>query len=788
MSTRVEAGQARGAISLAWQRAESMVRYDVPASLVVFLIAVPLSLGIAVASGAPVMAGLIAAAVGGVVAGTLGGSALQVSGPAAGLTVVVAELVANYGWKTMGAITVAAGVVQLVLGMSRFARAALAISPAVVHGMLAGIGITIVLSQLHVVLGGAPNSGALDNLGQLPGQLMSAHSPAVAVGLSVAAMMLVWPRLPARLSRVPAPLVAVLSATIATAVLGLNAERVELPTSFVDSLSLPALPRAGFGGFAVAAFTVALIASVESLLSAVALDKMHSGKPSNLDRELVGQGAANMASGLLGGLPVTGVIVRSSANVSAGARSRASAVLHGLWVVVFSVLLVGLVERIPLAALAGLLVVVGMRLVSIAHLRSLHRHGELPVYVVTAVGVVALNLLEGVLIGLALALALVVRRVLWSTVHAEEIEPAAEPGVSRWRVVVEGRLSFLSLPRLSLVLSPIPAGSSVVIELMVDYLDHAAYEHLNAWQDRHRASGGTVVVDEVGLEGPTDHGAAREHPTRRGRAEHRYLPRWFSPWSHWQEASGEHTGGDGGLAPVLAGVSEYHRRSAPLVAPFLSEMVDRQHVSGLFLTCGDARVVPNVLTSSGPGDLFTVRNMGNLVPRHRDAGSRRGLPGTSGVSDVSVAAALEHAIGVLKVPAIVVCGHSGCTAMQSLLSRTGDEDGSLSRWLRIARPSLRRWRDGDPVAVAAAADGRDELDQLAMVNIVQQLDNLRTHPIVDAAVRQGQLDIAGLYFDIATARMLLFDPAERRFVSTPEHSRDLPTALQPNAPTADKIH
>jgi carbonic anhydrase len=762
-------------------RFAEVARYDLPASLVVFLVAVPLSLGIALASGAPVMAGLIAAAVGGMVVGTLGGSRLQVSGPAAGLTVVVAELVERYGWRATCAITVVAGVIQLLFGVSRFARAALAISPSVVHGMLAGIGITIALAQFHVVLGGEPESEALRNLHALPGQVISAHGPDVVVGLSVVALMMVWPRLPAKVARVPSPLVAVGLATVATAVLGLDAARVELPTSFVGSLGLPALSDFGSGqgwvGFAVAALTVALIASVESLLSAVAVDGMHSGPPADLNRELVAQGAANTASGLLGGLPVTGVIVRSSANVAAGARTRASAVLHGLWVVVFSVLLVGVVERIPLAALAGLLVVVGVRLVNIAGLRSLHRHGELPVYVATVVGVVTRNLLEGVLAGLVLAVVFVLRRVLWSTVHAEELAPAAEASAGRWRVVVEGRLSFLSVPRLSRVLAHIPAGSHVVVELLVDYLDHAAYEHLRAWRDRYQAGGGTVVVDEVGpqvltaRDAAADRGGARGRRIGQGRGAH---PRWLRPWSHWQELSVERTAGGQALTPVLAGVREYHRRLAPVVAPFLAGMADRQHARALFLTCGDSRVVPNVLTSSGPGDLFTVRNLGNLVPRHHEdaAGAQ---------ADVSVAAALEYALEVLEVPTIVVCGHSGCSAMQALLSWSDaeDGDGALSRWLRIALPSLARWHGGDPVATAAAAEGCSELDQLVMVNVVQQLDNLRTHPAVDAAQRQGRLDLIGLYFDIASARMLLFDPAAQRFVPAPEHYRDLP--LRPSA-------
>src|SRR3954464_8272572 len=155
------------------------LRYDLPASLVVFLVALPLSLGIAIASGAPALAGLIAAVVGGVVAGALGGSPLQVSGPAAGLTVVVAGLVAQFGWKVTCAITVAAGVLQVLFGLSRVARAALAISPVVVHAMLAGIGITIALQQIHVLLGGESNSTALANVTELPAQLLNAGGPEV---------------------------------------------------------------------------------------------------------------------------------------------------------------------------------------------------------------------------------------------------------------------------------------------------------------------------------------------------------------------------------------------------------------------------------------------------------------------------------------------------------------------------------------------------------------------------------------------------------------------------------
>jgi carbonic anhydrase len=738
-------------------RAWTVLRHDVPASFVVFLVAMPLSLGIAVATGAPVMAGLIAAVVGGIVAGLLGGSSLQVSGPAAGLTVVVADLILQFGWGVMCAITAAAGLLQMLFGFSRVARAALAISPAVVHAMLAGIGITIALGQLHVLLGGSAGTDAITNIVDLPAQLVDVHHHAALVGLSVIAVLLIWPRLPRPLPHIPAPLVAVIGATALAAVLALDVDRVQLPGSLLASLSLPDVPGGMWGGVLTGVVTVAVIASVESLLSAVAVDKLSKGGKTDFDRELVGQGVANTLSGMLGGLPVTGVIVRSSTNVSAGARTRASTVLHGGWVLVFSVLLIELIELIPLAALAGLLVMIGVSLVKIADLRSAHRQGELVIYLVTMTGVVFLNLLEGVLIGLGLSLLLVLRRVVWSVVHAQQVRPASDGTPAYWRVVVEGTLSFLSVPRLSRVLAQVPSGSRVDVEMVVDFLDHAAYEHLATWQRQHEANGGTVVVDEVGPARRHDDGG--NGSLRRVRMP--ALPRAYSPWWVWQVQHEDHD--HGALQPLFAGVREYHRRSAPEVLPHLEQLVDGQRPRALFLTCADSRVVPNVLTSSGPGDLFTVRNLGNLVPP----------PGHA--SDSSVAASLEYAVDHLEVPSIFVCGHSGCAAMHGLLA-DGTVTGSLGRWLRWGLPSLRAMRKGHPVGVAAAEEGRDEVDRLAMVNVALQVEVLNAHPAVRDAVATGRVQVAGLFLDIRTARLLLLDPVAARFVPVPDER--LPGGLE----------
>ncbi|MEV6935234.1 SulP family inorganic anion transporter, partial [Streptomyces sp. NPDC051132] len=186
---------------------------DLSAAVAVFLIALPLSLGIALATGAPLQAGLVAAAVGGVVAGRLGGCPLQVSGPAAGLTLVTADLIHRYGWRATCGITVLAGLAQLGLGCLRVARGALAVSPAVVHGMLAGIGVTIAVAQVHIVLGGSPDSSVLANLRRLPAQVADPHPAAVAMSALTLVLLVAWPRLPGRAGRllrgVPAALVAV---------------------------------------------------------------------------------------------------------------------------------------------------------------------------------------------------------------------------------------------------------------------------------------------------------------------------------------------------------------------------------------------------------------------------------------------------------------------------------------------------------------------------------------------------------------------------------------------------
>ncbi|OSC42547.1 SulP family inorganic anion transporter [Mycobacterium decipiens] len=469
---------------------KTVIRHDLPSSLVVFLVALPLSLGIAIASNAPVLAGLIAAIVGGIIGGAIGGSPLQVSGPAAGLTVIVADLIAEFGWALTCFITAVAGIMQVLLGLSRVARAALAISPVVVHAMLAGIGLTIALQQTHVLLGGESHSSAWVNVVELPAQIVGAHKPGVILGLLVIAIMVAWRWAPAKLAPIPGPLVAIVVVTVVSVVLPFQVSRIALDGSILNALQLPAIPHGNWGAIAIGVITVTLITSVQSLLTAVATDRMHSGPPTELNRELIGQGASNIVSGAIGGLPIAGVIVRSSANIKAGAKTRASTILHGFWVLLFALPFAGLIDQIPSAALAGLLIVVGIQLLQPAHIETAVKTGDFAIYLVTIVAVVFLNLLHGVVIGLVLAIAMTVWRVVRAKVEAHPVD-------DEWRVIVSGACTFLALPRLTRVLTSVPERATVRLHIAVSYLDHAAHQAITDWQRRHHATGGHVRIHGV---------------------------------------------------------------------------------------------------------------------------------------------------------------------------------------------------------------------------------------------------------------------------------------------------
>ncbi len=623
----------------------SAPRQDFLASIVVFLVALPLCMGIAIASGVPVAAGLITGIVGGLVVGWIAGAPLQVSGPAAGLTVIVYDLVQHHGLEVLGIAVLIGGALQFIAGLLRYGRWFRAVSPAVIHGMLAGIGILILSSQFHVMVDDAPKGNGIQNLVSIPGAIQKGlpmpkldtveerrarrdllhqfgaiheqqvqlreltaekipvtpkntdhgeshhdskaplfdkskleplvlkqkdlsgqltllvdrveteeiselvrdpeglklatdqalvqsqiafknlqqgtaeevrtsqadlqhsletvlselknHDWAAKIGLLTILSLLFWKAfVPAKLKLIPAPLVAIVVATVATVTLKLPVLYVEVPDNLWSEIHFPSLSVLQTLPWDVviqAGIVLAVVASAETLLCATAVDQMQSDTRTNYDRELAAQGIGNMLCGLCGALPMTGVIVRSSANVAAGGKTRLSTILHGMWLLVFVSLLAFLLRMIPTAALAGMLVYIGYKLVNFKAIRELQKYGwgEVAIYAATVTTIVCTDLLTGVITGVVLSAMKLLHKFSHLNVQLE-VNPKQETAI----LTLEGAATFVRLPLLAAELESVPHN----VELHVDfdqltYIDHACLDLLTNWSKQHEGTGGTLVID-----------------------------------------------------------------------------------------------------------------------------------------------------------------------------------------------------------------------------------------------------------------------------------------------------
>lgn len=625
---------------------ESTLKGDLLASVVAFLVALPLCMGIAIASGVPVAAGLISGIIGGIVVGYLAGCPLQVTGPAAGLTVVVYEFVREFGLEMLGIVVLLAGVFQLLAGMLKLGQWFRAVSPAVIQGMLAGIGVLIFASQFHVMMDDKPKGSGWQNLVTIPnaiskgldwqapgdlqqrefrtaalrrvgelhrrqvqvaehvaeqlpnhaspqelaaessekitveatglatvvpeqelitvelqgflqelkalvaaksekelaneqltaaveacqlaleqsqaaeadlktGQVRHAidsqhlasvslanlndalknHSLAAQLGVLTIVVILLWQGFaPKKLKVLPAPLIGVVVTTVLAAFLVVPVLYVEVPTNLWEEVRFPTwsiLQDVPWTGLIMSAAVIAVVASAETLLCATAVDQMQSGPRTKYDQELIAQGVGNMLCGLVGSLPVTGVIVRSSANIQAGGKTRLSAMLHGTWLLVFVVALAALLRLIPTSALAAILVYTGYKLVSPKSIKQLRAFGwgEVGVYFATVITIVGADLLKGVLLGVGLSALLLLFRV-------SHLRTRLQLGSERAVLYLSGAATFLRLPHLARTLERVPAGRELYVDFQdLDYIDHACINLLISWATQHEATGGKIIID-----------------------------------------------------------------------------------------------------------------------------------------------------------------------------------------------------------------------------------------------------------------------------------------------------
>jgi MFS superfamily sulfate permease-like transporter len=481
------------------------VKYDIPASIVVLLVALPLCLGIALGSQAPLFSGIIAGVVGGIVVGFFSKSPLSVTGPAAGLTVIVAAAIGKLpSFEVFLLAVVLAGVIQLLFGYFKAGIIGDYVPNAVIKGMLAAIGIILILKQFPHLVGYDADFGGDENFDQANKEntfsgiahSLRAFSPAAMIigGLSLF-ILFMWQSPIFKKSRVlqsvPAPLIVVIIGTLLNSWFKIKypdfslneTHLVNLPvakdvSSFLGFLRFPDFSALNNYQVWTVAITLAIIASLESLLSIEAIDKLDPFKrvtPSN--RELKAQGLGNIVSGLLGGIPVTSVIVRSSANVNAGARSKLSTILHGILLMVSVMFIPGLLNLIPLSALAAILIYTGLKLANIGTFKTFYKQGwdQFVPFTVTIIAILFSDLLIGIVIGLIVGMFFMIRSNFRSAILLVNND-----GNYLFRLMKD--VSFLNKPIVKRTLDEIPDNSNVLIDATrANFIDKDVVEAINGF-------------------------------------------------------------------------------------------------------------------------------------------------------------------------------------------------------------------------------------------------------------------------------------------------------------------
>lgn len=470
----------------------NVIKKDFLASIIVFLIALPLAIGISIACGLPIYTGIVSGIIGGIVVGMFSGNSLQVSGPAAGLILIIVDIINTHGLEKLFLIIFLVGLLQITFGLLSFGKWFRAISPAIIQGMLAGIGISIFLSQFHIMLDSQPQNNFWGNIKDLLSIIYnsvlpldgSRHHMACMIGILTISMILLWNLIPnKKLKAIPSALVGVIVASLVANAAHLDISYLQVGENFwsnINFIKLADFTHIFNPSIVFNAIIITFIASAETLLTSAAIDKMSDKSKTDYDKEIIAQGIGNSLSGFLGGLPITGVIVRSAANINAGAQTRLSAVMHGVWLLLFVSLFPFVLDYIPISSLAAILVYTGYKLVDVdaaKHIFKLSR-GEFLIYMITLVSILFTNLFEGIVIGFICAFLKSAFKVLKVDIDKYFIE-------SENRIVVKlhGNITFLQLPTLIDAIEQLPKDKNIrLCTERLHYIDHACVDYLKSWE------------------------------------------------------------------------------------------------------------------------------------------------------------------------------------------------------------------------------------------------------------------------------------------------------------------
>ena len=729
---------------------------DLVAGLVVFLVAVPLCLGIAFASGVPPIAGVIAGIIGGIVVGIASGSHISVSGPAAGLTAIVLAQMSALGnsFEAFLLATAISGILQIGLGMLRAGVLANYFPTNVIKGLLAAIGVILILKQMPHLVGHDKDYEGDMSFAQPDGentfseisQMLSAFLPGAAlVGLSCIAMLIAWDRSPLKKSLFPAPLAAVLVGVAISEALRASGSTWSIETSHLVAvpvlgtdgvgwdtiLRTPDFSQLGNPKVYVAAVTLAIVASLETLLNLEATDKLDPQRRySPPNRELVAQGIGNLTAGMVGGMPMTSVIIRSSVNANAGARTRVSAIFHGALLALCVFALPTLLNRIPLAALAAILVMTGFKLASPTVFRSMWREGigQFVPFVVTLAAIVLTDLLLGVAIGMAVSLLFLLNGSLRRGVTIVREEHAS--GIVN-RIQLADQVSFLNRAALQETLARFRRGDQVVIDARsTDYIDTDILGMIRGFRDETGPAQG-ISVSLIGF-------------------QNRYAlgdrVQYIDVSTRDVQAS---------LTPirVLQLLREGNERfvSGRRLQRDLVRQVDAtsagQHPMAVVLSCIDSRAPVELVFDVGIGDLFVCRLAGNVV------------------SPMALGS-MEFACKVAGAKMILVLGHTRCGAVKAAcdFAHNGldvEQATGLTNLPSVIKPLKDAVRLETQTRENRTASNEEFVDRVAAINVRNVIQALREgSPTLRAMIDEGQIGIAGAMYDVKTGQVSFLSTAE----------------------------
>ncbi len=629
---------------------------DFAAGLVVFLVALPLCLGIALASNAPLISGLVAGCIGGLIVSWISGSHTSVSGPAAGLTAVVVAQIEKLGtFEAFLVAVVLAGIIQIVLGVIRAGSLAAFFPSSVIKGLLAAIGVILILKQIPHIFGHDPDwmgdmqfqqRDGKNTFTELIATWFDIHPGASVVGLVSLLILTFWNKTPLQKTGIPAPLGVVMLGALAS--LGLEnmgglwaigaTHSVQVPVTDGVGGLIKSLPSPDWSSLTkpvvyVAAITIAIVATLETLLNLEAvdnLDKLQRVSPPN--RELFAQGVGNMSSGLLGGLPLTSVIIRSSVNVDMGAKTRMSCFIHGVFLFGMVAMFPQALNRIPLASLAAILLATGIKLASPALFRQMKKDGPnvfLP-FVITVLAIVFTDLLVGILIGMAVAIGFILHSNLNRPLR-HIIEKHVTGDVHR--ICLSNQVSFLNKASIMSVLHGFDRGSNVVIEASdTDYIDPDILDLIHDFEN-NIAPAHELTLSLVGFKD--------RYAKLKDRIQHVDV----TTRDVQKEVTAEQVIGllrDGNDRFVNGEqIARDPRRQ-------IGATSEGQFPLAVVLACADSRIATEMLFDRGLGDIFSVRLAGNVV-------SSKGL------------GSIEYGCAVAGAKVLLVMGHTRCGAVNATI-------------------------------------------------------------------------------------------------------------------------